>query len=125
MPIDEYLRLLRFTLADDKFFSGLVFDCTLRREHKKCALLDYYIVTTGVKLVLDEELGFRAPIGPDPSPEENHLDTHGTQPMFFPLTTLEDDTRRVEVAVKLHSAMKKIIGELEANINELKSSKKG
>jgi hypothetical protein len=83
---------------------------------------------------LEEELKefkIKFPIGPDPSPEDTlrdmlgEVDPDGTPARFFSVTGTENLAGRTDVATKFHVALKKITGELEANINELKARQKG
>jgi hypothetical protein len=53
------------------------------------------------------------------------VDPDGGAARFFPVTATENLAGRVDVATKFHGALKKITGELEANINELKARQKG
>ena len=118
----------------DTTFNRLLYRCAIRKDNKSCNVLDLYIAVTRFHLRLEEELKefkIKIPIGPDPIPEDTlrdmlgDIDPDGGLARFFPVTATENLAGRVDVATKFHGALKKITGELEANINELKARQKG
>ncbi|HYJ05912.1 MAG TPA: hypothetical protein VEX43_12320 [Chthoniobacterales bacterium] len=118
----------------DNTFTGLLYRCAFRKDYKSCSVLDVYVAVTRVHARLQDELkefNIRWPVvGPDPAPDIvrdilGEGDPDGNPARYFPVAAGANIAGRIDVATKLHSALQKISGELEANINQLRAGPKG
>jgi hypothetical protein len=116
-------------LVDNRFEYHL-FQCVFRKNHTSCKLVDLYLAITRLHARLEEELKefkIKVPIGPDPSPEDTlrdmikEGDPDGNPSLWFQVNGIGNIDGRIEVATKFHGALQKFVGELEANIRELKA----
>jgi hypothetical protein len=118
----------------DNTFTGLLYRCAFRKDHKSCSVFDFYVAVLRVHARLQDELkefNIRWPVvGPDPAPDIvreilGDGDPDGNPARYFPVAAGANIAGRIDVATKLQSALLKITGELEVNIKELKALPKG
>jgi hypothetical protein len=111
----------------------LIFECALRRNHKACSILEFYVAQARIHSRLETAFGLevRPPVlGPDPAPEKSKIvkwlmdgDPDGSPARIYPTADFTSDPKRLrlglESAVQLRATILEVVSALEGDIKEL------
>lgn len=116
------------TQVEANYLNVQLYRCHFQRNHKSCAYAELLVAILIFRYRIEDLLKpkFNPPIGPEPAPDSlirmlAEGDPDGSPARFFPVME-SNSTGRIQMAREFHSAILKLAGEVEANIEELEAA---